>query len=304
MESSVINISPVVQETTKMLSSVMPSSIKINNSIETELPCVISNPVQLNQILMNICINARDAIGEHGYINISSRFHESLSSRCISCHSEFSGNYVEISIADSGSGIDPDSLRDIFNPFFTTKDVGQGTGMGLSMVHGIMHGHNGHIKVESIHGEGSVFRLYLQASLDKEKNDSVDNEPVHLSADEHSRHILVVDDESSIVLFMNELLSDNGYEVTTFTDSESALEEINSNLDKYDCLITDQTMPGVSGYGLATAAINLNKSFPVIICSGYSEHLNANKAEEAGISSYMTKPVRISDLLRKLDEIL
>lgn len=300
-KSVVTDSSPIVKETIKMLGAMIPSSIHINSKLE-KVPYITFDSVQLNQILMNIFINAHHAIGEKGNIDIAMHHHEHIQENCSSCHNVFSGSYVEISITDTGDGIPPDILNNIFNPFYTTKKAGQGTGMGLSMVHGILHGHGGHIIVESTPQKGSVFKLFLHVSSDKLKDEV--NDVIHVVDNIHSYRILIVDDEPGIVGFLDEMLSDNNFEVTSYTNSKLALQEIKGNLNNYDCMITDQTMPDISGLDLATEALKINPDFPVIICTGYSDYLDLEMSEKAGIKKLLKKPVTTSNLLNELNNVL
>jgi len=299
-EVAVIDSIPIIKETIKMLSSTIPSSVEINSKLDN-VPYINFNSVQLNQILMNICINAQHAMGEKGIIDIATHHHKHIQKNCSSCHKNFSGEYIEVSIADTGEGIPLDVLDDIFNPFFTTKDVGQGTGMGLSMVHGILHTHDGHICVETTPKKGSTFRMFLPASL---KKPTLEAEMVTNVVDHKQSHrVLIVDDEPGIVGFLKEMLSTHNYQIKTFTNSTEALQEIKENLTNYDCIITDQTMPKITGFDLAKEAKIINPEFPIIICTGYSDFLDEKMTQKAGIK-LLKKPISTSSLLNELNNAL
>lgn len=153
------SLQDILNNTLSMLKSIMPSSIIFHTVIEDDLPDVLADAVQLQQVIINLCTNARDIMQRKGQISICLNYVTLPATVCHSCHESFDGNYVELSITDTGGGINPDVLGRIFDPFFTTKEIGKGSGMGLSMVHGIVHNHKGHIVVESRHGEGTTFRL-------------------------------------------------------------------------------------------------------------------------------------------------
>ena len=300
-ESITLDLQPVVKDTIKMLSSMISSSIRIKVDLSSNLPMVIANPVQLNQVIINICINARDAIGEKGEISIGLHHHNEINERCTSCHASVSGEYVELSIKDTAGGIPANILEKIFNPFFTTKEVGQGTGMGLAMVHGILHGHGAHIIVESDIDKGSNFRLLFRVSSDQARIEH--EEEIEIAHASDKKRVLVVDDEQGIVDFLTDLLTENGYTVSGYSDSHLALSEIESNLQQYDLLITDQTMPDVTGAELAKTAVSIDKTFPVYILTGYSEYLDVEKASEIGVRKLMQKPVKIGELLSELSKL-
>jgi len=298
-----IDIKPIVKETVKMLSSMLPSTISIQSEIGANLPNIVADPVQLNQIIINLCINARDAIGEKGNIVISTSLLEDTKISCSSCYNEYSGGYLELSIADDGSGISEDILRNIFTPFFTTKKVGEGTGMGLSMVHGLVHGFDGHIQVETEPGKGSVFKLLLKTTAEAVEHEDVDEEFV--TQDLGQRHILVVDDEPEVTDFYKEVLSGMlNYQVSVYTDSKVAFNEIKEGLGKFDLLITDYTMPDYTGVDLFKTATEIDPDFPVIICTGYSEHLTSDKADEIGVKELLYKPVHINQLIESVNNLL
>jgi len=295
---------PLVKNVIELLSSIIPSSINIQLHYDDNLPDVETNATQLNQMLMNLCINARDAFeGRSGEINITIKYKNELSGLCSSCHNRFDENFIEISIEDNAGGIPAEIQNSIFNPFFTTKEVGKGSGMGLAMVHGIMHGHHGHVLLEVDEHRGSRFRLLFPVGEQRMQtaalNDSVSN--VSLS---RAIRVLIVDDEPALAELISEQLEYEGCQVTTCTEAAEAAQLIDNRLDQFDIMITDQTMPEMSGIELATRALAINSQFPVIICTGYSAQLNQQSVNDNGIRRLLDKPVSKDELMSAINELL
>jgi PAS domain S-box-containing protein len=296
-----VSLTPIVKESLKLLTSTMPSGIKITSLIDEDIPDVIMDPIQAQQILINLCVNSRDAIGDLGSISIS--LHESyLSAKCDACHEAFHGDLVILSVEDDGSGIDPLILTKIFDPFFTTKEVGKGTGMGMSVVHGIVHSYNGHILVHSsVHG--TKISILLPAA-DKEQNlASVSEYPMFKNVTIKA-NIVIVDDEELILQYTKELLGLRGAMVTTFNRGADALNFILTHRNEVDLLITDMTMPDMSGSTLSTTLLKEIPEIPIIICSGYSIATDNVVSKQAGIRKYLIKPVDSSELVQTVSEIL
>ena len=298
-----MDVAPLVKEVVKTLHSVIPSSITIEMNVQENLPAVLFDPVQMHQALMNLAINARDAMGMQGRMIITLRARDLVHATCDSCHHDIQGGYVELSLSDTGEGISRENLRRIFDPFFTTKEVGKGTGMGLSMVHGLMHEHGGHILVESQSGKGATFQLLFPVS-----RVAADLRPMgHLEAHEHqkvSARILVVDDESMVGNMLGEVLEAHGHQATIFTNSVKMLAEFTAAPQNWDLIITDQTMPSLTGVELATQIHAIRPDIPIILCSGYSNVISEEDAEKAGIKSYLQKPVNINELIDEIAKTL
>ncbi|MDH5571062.1 MAG: AAA family ATPase [Gammaproteobacteria bacterium] len=299
-----INIIDEVKASIRMMSSTMPSSIKISFNHEADIPSIEVNSIQLNQVIMNICINARDSMGDHGRIDLFVKYHDKLSLSCSSCHAPFSGKYVELMIKDNAGGVPADICDSIFDPFFTTKEVGKGTGMGLSMVHGIMHGAQGHIVLDVDEGVGSSFRLLLPVAT----NQAEDNPEI---ADNNSGRrfkrgykILVVDDEAALAEFTSELLTMYGCDVAVCTDSVTARAIMHDDPDGYDLLITDQTMPDITGAELAKMILAVKPEFPVILCTGYSSSINEEIVRQIGIKCLLRKPFTSESLINAIGSLL
>jgi len=298
-----IDVVKVVSETLDMVSSTIPSSIKTSFQHADDLPDVIANPVQLNQVIMNICINARDAMGEHGHIELALNYRENFQATCFSCHQPFHGHFVELTIRDDAGGIPAEIRQSIFNPFFTTKEVGKGTGMGLAMVHGLLHGQQAHIILEVDEGVGSLFRILLPAVSSAREAAALPVKQQSIRFPQQYR-IMLVDDEPSIVHLLQEVFELAGAEVLGFTDSRQALMALDDQAAGIDLLITDQTMPDVSGTELAQAALAGKPALPIILCTGYSSFVDKDSARQMGISRLLYKPVSPHDILAIAEQLL
>ncbi len=301
--SQVVRVESVVKEVIKMLRSAMPATMEFHTEFAIEVPMVRIDPVQLHQMVMNLCINARDAMEGHGQLQVRVERAQGLQAVCASCHHQMEGDFVELKVCDSGAGIEQDVLPRIFEPFFTTKAVGSGTGMGLSVVHGILHEHGGHVLVETTPGHGTCFRLLLpglSAAVMEESCPEYANQVLRRG---HGR-VLVVDDEVRLVNYYAELLESQGYQVTGFTDAGEALLHFREAPEEVDLVITDQTMPEMTGMRLAEALLQIRPELPVILCTGYSDEIDARSAKALRVAEYFQKPVLPGDLINRVGELL
>jgi PAS domain S-box-containing protein len=302
--SEAISVAPIVKEVTKLLRSTMPTSILIGSALTSDLPEVLISPVQLHQILMNLGINARDAIVGTGTVEITAElvFLEDMKT-CDSCHVHFSGKYVMISVRDTGSGIAPEHLARIFDPFFTTKDVGRGSGLGLSVLHGIVHSANGHIEVITAPGKGTEFCIYLPPHSRESGRLARDVKPDAEKAAIRG-HVMVVDDEASIVGFTTLLLESLGCRVTGLTSATEALQMFQDDPYGVDMVMTDQTMPDLSGAELARAMLACRPDIPIVLSTGYSNAIDEDTARQIGIRRFLLKPVPAKVLADVVGEYL
>lgn len=299
-----MDVSPIITESIKLLTATLPTSIVLTSKIDSDIPLIKMAPVQLQQAIMNICINARDSIENKGNIEILAR-HTHIDSNvdelhntqlsCDTCLDTISpGNYLEILISDTGSGMSENTKKRIFEPFYTTKDIGKGTGMGLSMVHGIIHSNSGHIRVITQPGIGTTFKLFFPA-IDETVQDDVENnieKSTHLTSyDLKGSRILIVDDEKSVAKFIGGLLTSVNADVTILNNSLAAWDLFKQDPTAFDLLITDQTMPHLTGVELSTRVISLRPQLPIIMTSGYSENINEATALKMGISGFLHKPI-------------
>jgi|GEM_PF-997922 len=291
-------LQPAVKEIMKILRSSVPSSIALGLEIQNENISARIQPVHLHQILLNLVINARDAIAEYGRIDVVLTSHP-YSAVCDACYEPFSGDFVELAVRDTGEGIPALFRSNIFDPFFTTKDVGKGTGMGLSVVHGLTHALGGHIMVESEMGKGTTLRVLIPAmtgevlSTPQEVARKIDIPAGVLCG----LRILVVDDEPTIASMLNELLSLHGAKVSAFNRSADALATFSRDPQAVDLVITDGTMPELSGPDMARAMLKIRPNTPILLCTGFSQHVNAQIAEQIGLAGFMYKPLDIPKLL-------
>jgi len=293
----------LIQEVTKLLRSTLPASLVVDINVADDVSQLLADPVWLHQVMTNLIINAHHAIGERGTIGINlSRPHE-VEGVCSSCFQQFSGEFIEISVRDDGAGIPQDQIDKIFVPFFTTKQVGSGSGMGLPMVHGIMHSCGGHILVETKQGVGTNFRLLFSPAL-TETIEKAESKVVLPASSDKNKCIMVVDDETGITGFLTELLKNTGYQVRAFNDPLAALELFKSEPDSIDLIITDQTMPNLSGAEFAKEILSLNTGLPVILCTGYSESIDEESALHLGVSVFLKKPVNTKELLESIRTLL
>ena len=295
-----LQLTSIVKEATKLLHSSIPSTIEIRSEINVATRLILADPTQIHQILMNLCTNAYHAM-EHsgGIIQITLKDCE-LSQEDLHQHPNLKpANFVELSVSDTGSGIAPDIWGRIFDPYFTTKGVGKGTGMGLSIVHGIVTSYGGFITSENNQGGGTVFRVYFPA-VDKEmlpEAKSVKATP------QGSEHILFVDDETMLAGLGKAMLEQLGYSVTACTSGQNAWNTFKNQPDRFDAVVTDQTMPGLTGIDLASQILQIRPDLPIILCTGYSTLIGEEQAKAAGVKGFAMKPLSkkvIATLLREV----
>lgn len=295
-----IQIDFIVKEVLKFIRSSIPATIEIIQNIASD-SLVIGNATQIHRIIMNLCTNAAHSMGEHGGVLTVSLKDVTVGEVLgHEPHLLRPGSYVEIKVSDVGEGIDPLIIDKIFEPYFTTKEVGEGTGMGLAMVHGIVEAYGGQIYVQSIVGEGTTFTIYLPVARDERRHHQqpLDDLPVG------EEHILFVDDEVQIVKMAQRMLSRLGYSVTTMTSSVEALEVFRLKADDFDLLISDVSMPGMSGDQLAQKVLAIRADMPIILCTGYSKALSATKASQIGIKAFAYKPIVREELAKTVRNVL
>lgn len=298
-----VNVRQFLDELMSMLRPIIPTTIDLVTEIDSSLPVIEIDPVMTQQMLLNMCINARDAMEGSGKLTISVKLENISEQICDSCHNEFSGDYIQFAVSDTGPGIDPKLISNIFEPFMTTKDVGKGTGMGLSMVHGITHKHLGHICVNPQPGK-MTFKIYLPAdnTIDESDVDNNNDSSVIIN-DDGVHHVMVVDDEKIITELLYEILTSHGYRVTKKHNGQEALQELINNPDDYDLVITDQTMPNMTGKEMSIQMLGVKPELPIILCTGFSDEINEEDAIELGIRAFLSKPVKINNLLKLITKI-
>ena len=303
-EPQQIELPLLINEVVSLLRPTIASSIELLIEIDNHVPPVLMDITQMHQMLMNLCINARDSMKNDGTLTIRLSYEENMDDICTSCKDFLHGNYVKLTIQDTGTGIPSNIIDTIFEPFMSTKEVGKGTGMGLSVVHGILHKHNSHIIVESELNKGSSFHLLIPPLKEKNMQQDIESSSNASLNDGKEKHILVVDDEESIAIFLQNLLHSYNFKVSYTTNSKHAVEIFKSSPSEFDLIITDQTMPELSGTGMIKQIFEINADIPVILCSGYNENINKQSALELGCARYMEKPVKSKVLIQALHEVL
>gem|GEM_PF-3973738 len=295
-----ILIQPILKESIKLLQSSVPSGIELIAEIDQNCGPVIGNPTQILQIITNLCTNAYQAIDPpQGRLTVKLTQH--LENDPDPLPPVVALPCLHLSVADTGSGMASDVIDRIFDPYFTTKPLGKGSGMGLAVVHGIIKAINGHIQVDSRPGEGSAFHIYLPLLTNSESSDGSESSE---SCDPKGReHILLVDDEESIVELQEQMLTRLGYRVTTMTQSKQALEAFAADTAEFDLVITDMSMPGMPGDQLARAIADIRADIPIIMSSGYSD-ITLEDIDISNIRAYLHKPVSLHQLSQTIRDVL
>ena len=286
----------IIGEALKLLRSSLPTTIEIRQDINKEGRMILADPTKLQQVLMNLCTNALQAMeNQKGVLTVLLRDMELTRHDLLADRHLRPGTYVELSVSDTGHGIEDAHLRRIFEPYFTTRGLGRGTGLGLALVHGIVRDHGGLIKVETEVGKGSTFRVYFPAVHEGAGMDASRSvEPITTGTE----RILLVDDEISVVEVMREGLERLGYQVTATSSSNEAFQLFRANPSGFDLVITDQTMPNLTGVDLARQLFTIRPDIPVILCTGFSAVVDAEEALAMGIRHYVMKPVELAKMAR------
>ncbi len=299
-EKKPLRVSGIVKETVKLIRATTPSTIGIRVDAASESALILGDPTQIQQVLMNLCTNAIYAMREKGgSLDIHLSDH-TVSPSNGDPHGIAPGRYVKLAVRDTGTGIAPDIMDKIFDPFFTTKKPGEGSGLGLSVVHGIVKQHDGSITVISEPGEGSTFTVYLPKITGTPETDSVTDDEIPTG----SERILFVDDEEVLVEMGEDILAELGYDVTSRTNGREALALLKSDPSRFDLVITDQTMPQMTGIELAKEVLALRTDIPIIMCTGFSYVVDADKAKAAGIRAFAMKPLTKREIARAVRKVL
>ena len=305
-EPVAVQLTRHLAEFVDLLRSTLPSSLDFQLEFEPDVPAVMVDPTQLDQVLMNLCINARDAMEGQGAMRVTVRRRQCRDGICASCQAAVAGDFVELAVADTGQGIAPAVLERVFDPFFTTKPQGKGTGMGLSTTHGIVHDGGGHILVESTVGKGSTFRVLLpvlDAAIARAMPDARKSAD-RVAAPRLNGSVLVVDDDAHVLEFMEELLRDWGLDVRALRDPQAALAGVASGEISFDWAILDQTMPGMSGLELSRRLCDVLPDPRILLYTGYSNQLSEVAVAESGVRELLHKPLDHARLLRLLSDTL
>ena len=279
----------------------MPTTIEIKQHIEPRLDAIFADPTQMHQVMMNLCTNSAHAMGDTGGVLNVELHNVDLNLEKAVQYSELNpGPYVRLSISDTGHGMDSATMDRIFDPYFTTKEQDKGTGMGLAVVHGIVKGHGGGIRVQSKPGKGTRFDIMFPVM-----GKHMESETEELKAlPTGNEHILFIDDEDTLIDLGESMLKKLGYRVETRTRPDEALESFRAAPDNYDLVISDMTMPGMTGDLLAAELMKIRADIPVIICTGYSERIDEKRARDLGIKGLVMKPFTIRSLSKTVRDAL
>ncbi len=285
-DKAVIDLVEVVDEALRLMRPTLPSSIEVVATRDLDEALVLADPTQMHQVLLNLCTNASAAIGNNpGSIKI---------------HLAPAGESVSISVTDTGCGIREEDAQRIFDPFYTTKDVGEGTGLGLSVVSSIIDNHGGDIEVSSLPDRGTCFTIHLPLSANGKSPEAETEEQPR----QGSGRVLLVDDEIMILRLYETMLVQSGYQVTLAQDGEEALALYEAEPEQFDVVVSDETMPRMHGSQLALKIRDINPQQPFILCSGFHASHSDGQAGKSGVSRYLNKPVKLTDLAQLVGELL
>jgi len=295
-----LKIAVPIKEALKLLRSSLPATIDMTTRIDTHLDNVMADPTQIHQIIMNLCTNAAQAMEKNGGQLTVTLSQVTLDDRDIRLYPGLTaGDYIKLGIQDTGIGISDDLLVKIYQPYFTTKGKGKGTGLGLAVVHGIVQSYGGGIHVESVVGKGTTFHVYLPTIKAEVRPSTETTVPPG-----GTERIFFIDDEAAIVDLGRQGLERLGYTVEVATDCRKALAQFREASDRFDLIITDMTMPRMTGDQLAAEFRKLRADIPIIACTGYSSRIDERKIEAMGIRAMLMKPVKLSDLARCVRQVL
>jgi PAS domain S-box-containing protein len=298
-----VDINALTKEAIKLMRATIPTTIAIHNKLSGGPLHIKANPSQIHQVIVNLCTNAFHAMEEEGGTMRVALEMVRLEAHVHLPHADIRpGQYACISIADSGHGIEREYLDRIFDPYFTTKDQDKGTGLGLSIVSGIMNQHGGYITVDSQPGDGSTFKIYfplLDGTVEEKTKPKMDNLPTG-----KGERILLVDDEPAIANMQKQILERLGYAVEISTDSNEALERFTAAPSKFDLLLTDMTMPQMTGDTLAHRIREIDPDLPVILCTGFSEKVDSVRSKDLNINCFLMKPIQRNKLAAAIKDAL
>ena len=295
-----VQVKAVVNEVMKLIRATLPSTIQIKQDIKSD-STIMADPVQVHQVMMNLCTNAGHAMMKHGgVLDISLTDVELDKAFLEEQHGINPGHYIKLTVTDTGHGMSQEILDRIYDPYFTTKPQGEGTGLGLSVVHGIVKSYKGVIIVMSEPGKGTTFDIFLpvmgaDSSLDERPDDPLPT---------GNGCILFIDDEPVLTDVGTNMLEKLGYEVVTKTSSIEAIELFKAHPENFDLVITDMTMPGMTGEALAGEIMNVRPDIPIILCTGFSHQINKQRAIQLGIRAFIMKPFVLRDIGNAVREAL
>jgi PAS domain S-box-containing protein len=290
----------MAEETLKLLRSTTPATVSININISSECPTILADPTQFHQLLMNLFANAVQAMEEKGEITVVLQEVKLDGEALRNVAAKGPGQYVRLAVADTGAGMDKKTMERAFDPFYTTKGVGKGTGMGLAVVHGIVKSHGAAITVDSEPGKGTTFAVYFPVIMETEVRKIKRSETLPRGTE----RILFIDDEEMIASLARRQLEAQGYQVTTATDPTAALAMFRTAPEKFDLIITDQSMPVMSGVELVAEFLKVRPDIPIILCTGYSTKISAETAPQLGVKAFCQKPCDRKLLIETVRRVL
>ena len=290
-----VEINTIVKESLKLMRASIPTMIEIQQNISSEPQMIMGDPTEIHQIIINLCTNASHAMKTSGGILEAAVSEVTLDRKSASLYEDLSpGDFVKMTIRDSGEGIAPDILKKVYEPYFTTKEFGAGSGMGLSVVYGIIKKCKGAIKIASTVGEGTV----VEVLFPKIEEETPPKEIEESESPVGNERILVLDDDPSLANMLRLVLERFGYTVTSMTDSAAALESFRSSPEEFDLVVTDMAMPKMSGDQLAAELMKIREDIPVLLCTGHSDTIDEKKAKRMGIKGFVMKPLDMGKLAR------
>lgn len=291
----------IIKEALKLLQATLPATVQLNSHIIAKETVIIADPTEVHQVITNLCTNAFHALpNEQGSITVSLDEYHITEDGLKDHPTVAAGNYLQLIVSDTGCGMDPVTLQKIFDPFYTTKEKEQGTGLGLSVVHGIVTDCNGSIRVESMPGQGTTVTILFPVT---EGSRSQEVEAV-IPLPGGAENILLVDDEEDLRKIGKQMLEYLGYSVVCRASGMEALEKFRENSTAFDLVITDQSMPGMPGTEFAEKLLSISPGLPILLCTGYSSMVDEEKALASGIRGFLMKPLAINTMARTIRSIL
>lgn len=296
-----IKVGPLIREAIKFIRSSLPANIEIRDHIPVDTVPILADSAQIHQVIMNLCSNAAYAMREHGGVLAVTLGEVEVDSTLLARYPDLKpGLYLRLAVSDTGTGMEQEVKERAFDPFFTTKEQGEGAGMGLAVVHGIVKKHGGAVTVYSEVGKGSTFSIYFPVPEGESSPKNVDLTPIPRGKE----RILIVEDEKAQAISEQNMLERLGYKVTVANTAPEALKTFRENPEDFDLVITDQTMPQLTGADLAKALLLIRPSVPIILCTGFSEVINAEKAKSIGIRETVMKPFSMREMATTIRRVL
>ena len=298
---SPVALRTLIKESLRMLRPVLPTTIEIRQNL-TDSGLVMADSTQIHQVMMNLCTNAAHAMEDRGGVMEVSLKKVNMAKAGVPRDPDLPcGNYLMLSVCDTGHGMTPEVMARIYDPYFTTKELGRGTGLGLSVVHGIVKSHKGELRCTSSPGKGTTFAIFLP---EIEPGRQAAQAPAEEPFPTGTGRVLFIDDEQTLTALAGKMLGKLGYDVVTKTSSAEALGLFCEDPERFDLVITDMTMPGMTGDRLAQELMQFRHDIPIILCTGYSEHISEERAKAMGIREYILKPLDLKNLAATIRKVL